>query len=253
MRPLPVRDRALILSGLAFITALSWAYMWYLARDPMAMCMANMDPWAAADLLAMFLMWTVMMVAMMIPSASPMILAFAGINHMRREQVPRYVSVGALVLGYIAAWTVFSAAATLAQAALHSATLLSPMMIGTSQKFGGLVLLGAGIFQWTPVKNICLRRCRSPLGFILTEWRDGSMGAFQMGLWQGIYCVGCCWLLMALLFVAGVMSLWWVAAIAAFVLIEKVTPAGPIIARAAGFILIAWGVWMILTPGSGVA
>jgi len=250
MQPLPVRDRTVILSGLIFITALSWAYMWYLARDPMAMCMANMNPWGAADLLAMFLMWTVMMVAMMIPSASPMILAFAGVNHIRRKQALRYSSLSALVLGYVTVWTAFSAAATLAQAALHSAALLSPMMIGTSQYFGGLVLLLAGIFQWTPVKNACLRRCRTPLGFILTEWREGSTGAFQMGLWQGIYCVGCCWLLMALLFVAGVMNLWWIAAIAAFVLIEKLTPAGPMVARAAGFILIAWGLWMILTPAN---
>ena len=250
MQALPVRDRAVILSALTSITALSWAYMWYLARDRMAMCMANMNPWGAADLLAMFLMWAVMMVAMMIPSASPMILAFAGVKQMRREQALRYSSVSALVLGYVAVWTAFSAAATLAQAALHSAALLSPMMISTSQYFGGFVLLLAGIFQWTPVKNACLRRCRSPLGFILTEWREGSIGAFHMGLRQGIYCVGCCWLLMVLLFVAGVMNLWWIAAIAAFVLIEKLTPAGSMISRAAGFILIAWGLWMILAPAN---
>jgi predicted metal-binding membrane protein len=243
---LPLRERTVVLSALAIVTALSWGYMWYLARDPMAMCMVNMRPWSPADLFALFAMWAVMMVAMMIPSASPMILAFAGVNRARQAQSLPYVPTSTFVLGYVAAWTGFSMAATLAQEALHSAALVSSMGISTSGIFGGILLVATGIFQWTPLKNSCLRHCRSPLGFILTEWREGARGAFQMGLRHGTYCIGCCWLLMALLFVAGVMNLWWVAAIAAFVLIEKVTTAGPWIARAAGTMLILWGGWMLV-------
>ena len=242
---LPLRERTVILSCLGFITALSWGYMWYLARDPMAMCMVNMNPWSAAELTALFAMWAVMMVAMMIPSASPMILAFAGVNRMRRTQSLPYVPTSVFVLGYVAAWTFFSLVATLTQEVLHSAALISSMGISNSRIIGGILLAATGIFQWTPLKNACLRHCRSPLGFILTEWREGTRGAFQMGVRHGMYCVGCCWLLMSLLFVAGVMNLWWVAAIAVFVLIEKVATVGPWIARAIGALLILWGGWML--------
>jgi predicted metal-binding membrane protein len=242
---LPLRERIVLLCGLVVMATLSWAYMWYLARDPMAMCMVNMNPWSPADLLALFAMWTVMMVAMMIPSASSMILAFAGVNRARRAQSLPYVPTAAFVLGYLAAWTAFSLLATLAQEALHSAALISSMGLSTSRILGGVLLVATGIFQWTPLKNGCLRHCRSPLGFLLTEWRDGTVGAFRMGLSHGSYCVGCCWLLMTLLFVAGVMNLWWVAAIAAFVLIEKVTPFGPRVARSTGVLLILWGGWLL--------
>jgi predicted metal-binding membrane protein len=243
---LPLRERAFVLSGLFAITALSWAYLWYLARDPMAMCMVNMNPWSAADLSALFAMWAVMMVGMMVPSALPMILAFAGVNRSRRAKSLSYVSTSTFVLGYVAAWIGFSIAATLAQEALHSGALVSSMGISSSRIFGGIVLMATGIFQWTPLKNACLRHCRSPIGFLLNDWRDGSGGAFQMGLRLGAYCVGCCWLLMGLLFVAGVMNLWWVAAITAFVLVEKVAPAGLWIARVSGTSMIVWGGWMLL-------
>jgi predicted metal-binding membrane protein len=242
---LPSRERAVLLSGLAALTGISWAYMWYLARDPMAMCMVNMNPWSRADLLALFGMWAVMMVAMMLPSASPMILAYAGVNRARRAQSLPYAPTAAFLVGYIAAWTAFSLLATLAQEALHTAALISSMGISTSRILGGVLLAATGVFQWTPLKNACLRHCRSPLGFILTEWRDGAWGAFRMGLRHGSYCVGCCWLMMALLFIAGVMNLWWVAAIAAFVLIEKLAPFGPWLARGTGALLIVWGAWVL--------
>jgi len=243
--PLPVRERAWVLSGLVLIAALAWGYLWDLARDPMALCMVNMHPWSAADLGALFAMWAVMMVGMMIPSASPMILALAGVNRARRAKSLPYAPTSAFALGYAAAWTGFSLLATLAQEALHSAALVSSMGVGTSGFLGGALLVATGIFQWTPLKDACLRHCRSPLGFILTEWRDGTTGAFQMGLRHGVYCVGCCWLLMALLWVVGVMNLWWVAAIAAFVLIEKVAGQGPWIARATGVWLTLWGGWVL--------
>lgn len=242
---LPPRERAVVLCSLAALTALSWTYMWYLADDAMAMCMVNMNPWSRADLLALFAMWAVMMVAMMIPSASPMVLAFAGVNRTRRAQSLSYAPTAVFVLGYLAAWTTFSLLATLLQATLHTAALISSTGVSTSRILGSVLLVLTGIFQWTSLKNACLRHCRSPLGFLLTEWREGARGAFQMGLRHGAHCVGCCWLLMFLLFIAGVMNLWWVAAIAAFVLIEKVMPCGPLIARGTGMLLIAWGGWLL--------
>jgi predicted metal-binding membrane protein len=213
----------------------------------MAMCMVNMNPWSSADLSALFAMWAVMMVGMMVPSAFPMILAFAAVNRSRRAKTLSYVSTSTFVLGYVTAWTAFSIAAALAQEVLHSAALVSSMGVGTSRIFGGIVLTATGIFQWTPLKNACLRRCRSPIGFLLTEWRDGTRGAFHMGLHLGAYCVGCCWLLMALLFIAGVMNLWWVAVITAFVLLEKLAPAGLWIARTTGVMLVLWGGWTLIT------
>jgi len=238
---LPKRDRVVVLSSLAAITTLSWAYLWGIARDPMAMCMVNMHPWTMRDLSALFGMWAIMMIAMMMPAASPMILAFAGVNRGRRQQSLSYVSTSAFVLGYLGAWTIFSLAAMLAQEALHSAALLSSMGTSTSTTLGGALLAGICAFQFTPLKNTCLRHCRSPLGFILTEWRDGTRGALQMGVRHGVYCVGCCWLLMGLLFVAGVMNLWWVAAISGLVLLEKVASAGLRIERITGLLLVVWG------------
>jgi predicted metal-binding membrane protein len=216
-----------------------------MAHDPMAMCMVNMHPWSLGDLTALFGMWAIMMIAMMMPAASPMILAFAGVNRARQKRSLSFVSTSAFVLGYLGAWTIFSLAATLAQEALHSAALLSSMGTPTSNTLGGVLLAGTGVFQFTSLKNACLRHCRSPLGFILTEWRDGTWGALQMGLRHGLYCVGCCWLLMGLLFVAGVMNLWWVAAIAALVLLEKVARAGLRIERITGLLLLAWGGWVL--------
>lgn len=242
---LPLRDRAVMLLSLGLLTFISWAYMWYLAADAMALCSVNTRPWRAADLLSDFAMWSVMMVAMMVPSTSPMILAFAGMNRARREKSMPFAPPAAFIAGYLATWTAFSALATLAQEALRSAALLSPMMVASSRLLGGVLLIAAGIFQWTPFKNACLSHCRSPLGFLLTEWRDGRAGAFRMGWRHGRFCVGCCWLLMALLFVMGVMNLWWVAGIAAFVLIEKLLPGGRHIARVAGAAMIGCGIWLI--------
>lgn len=242
---LPRRERVIVLCGLAALTALSWTYMWHLARDGMDMCMVNMNPWSRTDLLALFAMWAVMMIGMMVPSASPMVLAFASINRARRAQSLSYVSTILFVFGYLAVWTTFSLLATLLQEALHTAALVSSIGASTSRILGGVLLALTGIFQWTPLKSGCLRHCRSPLGFLLTEWREGAGGAFQMGLRHGAYCVGCCWLLMSLLFIAGVMNLWWVAAIAAFVLFEKVTPFGSWVARTTGVVLIAWSGWVL--------
>ncbi len=183
---------------------------------------------------------------MMLPSAAPMILTFSTVNRKRREQEQPFVPTGIFVLGYLAVWTIFSALAALAQWALHATALLSPTMASTSPFFGRALLIAAGVFQWTPMKHACLRHCRSPLSFLMTDWREGKSGALRMGLKHGAYCTGCCWFLMALLFVAGVMNMWWVAIIAGFVLLEKVAPKGMWIGRIAGALLIAWGAWMML-------
>ncbi|MGH3089900.1 MAG: DUF2182 domain-containing protein [Rubrobacteraceae bacterium] len=243
------RDRIIVLSGLAVIAVLSWAYTAYLARDAqnmeMGMAMPRMQAWGIVDFTLMFVMWAVMMVAMMTPSAAPMILTFANVNRRRRKQRLPYAPTGIFLLGYLVVWAGFAALAAAAQWGLHTASLLSPTMVGASPILGGVLLLGAGTYQWTSLKHACLRRCRSPLGFILNEWREGRRGALFMGLKHGGYCTGCCWFLMALLFVAGVMNLLWVAVIAGFVLLEKVAPAGHRVGRVAGVILIGWGAWAV--------
>jgi len=190
------------------------------------------------------------MVAMMIPSAAPMILTFALVNRKRRESERPFVPTGIFLLGYLVVWTGFSVLAAVAQWILHAKALLSPMMVSTSPMLGGALLLGAGVFQWTPLKNTCLAHCRSPLGFLMTDWREGRWGAFVMGLQHGAYCIGCCWILMALLFVAGVMNMWWIAIIAVFVLLEKVAPKDLFIGKMAGTLLALWGLWLIVMQSS---
>jgi predicted metal-binding membrane protein len=247
------RDRLLVVAGLLALTLLAWVYM---AREAHSMnltgicCCAGMkmsgpdtSGWDAQTLLPLFLMWAEMMVAMMIPSAAPVILTFAAVNRKRQAQEHPFVPTFAFVVGYLAIWTVFSAVAALAQWTLHSAALLSPKMISTSPILAGALLVAAGVFQWTGLKQACLRHCRSPLSFLMTEWREGRRGAFLMGLKHGAFCTGCCWALMALLFVAGVMNMWWIAVLTLFVLVEKVTPGGLWVGRVAGIGLCAWGIW----------
>ena len=250
------RDRAVVLAGLLAISALAWGYMAHEARAMyhtgvckcagMRMSGPDTQSWSASTLLPLFLMWAEMMVAMMTPSAAPMILTFATLNRKRREQERPFVPTGIFLSGYLAAWTAFSALAALAQWILHSTALLSPMMVSRSPGLGGALLIAAGIFQWTPIKNACLLRCRSPLSFLMTDWREGRLGALVMGFKHGAYCTGCCWFLMALLFVAGVMNIWWVAAISVLVLLEKVAPKGLQLGRIFGLAFTVWGAWMML-------
>jgi predicted metal-binding membrane protein len=244
------RDRAFVIACLAGIVAIAWAYMIYLDRGMgksmgMEMGVPRMEGWGTVDFVLMFFMWAVMMVAMMTPSATPMILTFSRINRERHERRNPIVATGVFLAGYLVVWTVFSALATFAQWGLHRAALLSPMMVSNNPLLGGMLLIGAGVFQYTPLKHACLAHCRSPIGFFMTEWREGNRGAFLMGVRHGNYCVGCCWLLMALLFVAGVMNLLWVATIAAYVLVEKIVPAGHWVSRAIGLFIIVGGAWMV--------
>ena len=246
------KDRLIIYTGLVIIVALAWAYMFHLDNEmrSMDMSIAHMMPsmqiWDFTKFLLMFVMWIVMMVAMMLPSAAPTAIIFAGVYKKRKKEDKPFVPLGIFLVGYFTIWTVFSLIATVAQMLLQQAALLSPMMVSTSSILGGSILLAAGLFQFTSLKHACLNQCRNPIEFLSKEWREGSAGAFIMGIKHGYFCVGCCWMLMALLFVAGVMNLLWVAAIALFVLVEKVLPYPIWTSRVGGILLILWGLWMLV-------
>jgi predicted metal-binding membrane protein len=197
--------------------------------------------WSLIDGVFTFTMWTVMMVGMMAPSAMPVLLVF-GASRVRRAERGGAAAVVAFGLGYIAVWAGFSAFAALAQGGLHRAALLSPAMATTSAPLAAAVLVAAGVYQLTPLKYACLSHCQSPMGFLMSHWREGRSGAFQMGLSHGVYCVGCCWALMVVLFVVGVMNLLWVAVLAGFVLVEKLGYGGHWVSRAGGVLLVAAGI-----------
>ncbi len=243
-------DRAIVGLSLAGITALGWLYLIVeadkMSRMDESMAMPHMVSWDANYLGFLFVMWSIMMVAMMVPSVTPMVMMFTTVNRKRRESDRTdLVPVGVFVSGYLIAWMAFSAAAAIAQWTLHAAALVSPMMTSSSAILGGALLIAGGIYQWTPLKYACLIHCRTPMSFLMTSWRPGRTGALVMGVHHGSFCVGCCWVLMVLLFVAGVMNVLWVAAIAAFVFIEKVAPRGDLLGRVAGVLLVAAGAWVI--------
>ncbi|MDP9098572.1 MAG: DUF2182 domain-containing protein [Verrucomicrobiota bacterium] len=250
---IPRRERWIIAAALAAIAAAAWAYMIREARGMnltgVCECLGMQMGGSASDgfstLLPLFLMWAGMMVAMMLPSATPMILTFAAVSRNRRQQERPYVPVTIFVAGYIAIWTAFSVLAALAQWLLHRHALLSTAMASQSAGLGGILLLAAGVFQFTPLKHACLTQCRAPFDFIMTRWREGTGGAFRMGIEHGLFCAGCCWALMGLLFVAGVMNILWIAALSLIVGLEKLLPRGLWLSSATGVILTAWGAWLI--------
>ncbi|MEO5702086.1 MAG: DUF2182 domain-containing protein [Casimicrobiaceae bacterium] len=244
------RDRLILGGTLLAIVALSWGYLVLMDAHMEAMLthgatMADVSrPWAVRDLAFTLLMWVVMMIGMMAPAAAPVLHLYA------KAQAGRGRSPVAATLwfasGYALAWSAFSAVATLAQWLLHLAALLSPTLAASSPLLGGMLLCAAGAYQFTPLKRVCLIHCRSPLGFLLSRWRDGPLGAFGMGLRHGAYCLGCCWALMALLFVAGVMNLLWIAALALLVLVEKAAPRGLVVGRVAGAVMLGVGIGVLL-------
>lgn len=257
-------DRVFIGCCMLAIFVLAWAYLVHLDQQmmpsmshkalPSGMDMPGMPmarAWSATDVFLTFAMWIVMMAGMMIPSVMPIVLLFAGAHASRGKTSVRMLT-STFVLGYALMWTGFSALATLAQYALHDAGLLPPSMAASSSWVSGAILCAAGAYQLTPLKRACLLHCRSPLGFFMTHWRGGSLGALQMGLRHGAYCLGCCWAMMLVLFVVGVMNLLWVAALALFVLMEKAGPAGVLASRVAGVAMIAAGIFFI-AGASGVA
>ena len=239
------RDRLLIMAGLAVLTLLAWGYMATMATQ-MSDARAGMlvPTWSVSDFFFAFGMWSVMMMGMMLPSASPMVLTFAGICRQRNTGAP-VMHTALFVSGYLLVWVGYSAGAALLQGAFHMAALLTPMGASTSPLLAGGLLVIAGVFQWTPLKDACLTGCRTPMGFLMAEWRPGQRGAFLMGLRHGWNCALCCWATMALMFVLGVMNLLWMAALTAFCLIEKIAPAGDRVGRASGALLVGWGGWLI--------
>jgi predicted metal-binding membrane protein len=258
------RDRIVVVFALAVITVLAWGYVLWLAAD-MNMDAAGMSgsrmipaglglmapalaPWRWFEFVLVLLMWIVMMVGMMTPSAAPMILIYARVGRTAAKGGTPFASISWFVAGYLLVWSGFSLAATTAQWALERSNLLDAGMAGKSSILGAIILIAAGAYQWTSLKARCLKECQAPLTFIQRQggFRSDVRGALLLGLKHGAYCLGCCWMLMALLFVGGVMNLLWIAAIASIVLAEKVLPSGRLVARLAGLGLIAGGAWLVL-------
>ena len=231
------------------VPLLAWLWIVVMARDmygPMTGASAWMMTrrWDVAHLLLLWAMWAVMMIAMMLPTASPLVLLYGA---AARRAAPRTASrhTYALAAGYLLAWTVFSLGATALQRVLSSQLLVSPMMEAATSRVSAVLLLIAGAYQWTPLKQACLRTCQSPLGFLMGRWREGASGAFRMGLEHGTYCVGCCWALMLLLFAGGVMNIAVIVGLMVWVGFEKLTPYGRIGAQVTGALMITGGIWLL--------
>jgi predicted metal-binding membrane protein len=271
------RDRAIVIAAIAGLTILAWAYILWLAVQmdmagmpaskhggmempgmnmrgasmPMAGMAHAVEPafraWSAADFAFTFTMWAVMMVGMMTPSVAPMVLLYAVVGRKAAASGRPLAATGCFIMGYLVAWIGFSLAATTAQLTLIRFSLLSPTMASTSDIFGGAVLVAAGLYQWSPLKDTCLGKCQSPLGFLVSRggFRPVPVGSLRLGAEHGAYCVGCCWGLMALLFVGGVMNVLWIAGLAILVLLEKVVPVGRLVPRAAGAVMAAAGLFLV--------
>ena len=260
------RDRLVVAGALAMIAALAWGYVLWLAAD---MDMGGMDmsgfrmipagtgimapanaPWRPIEFAFVFVMWAVMMVGMMAPSAAPIILIYARLGRQAKAAGKPFAATGWFADGYFLAWIGFSLAATLAQWVFERAALLDSRMATASNLLGGIVLIAAGIYQWTPIKSACLAQCQTPFRFLMSHggFRSNVLGCLHLGLLHGTYCVGCCSVLMALLFMVGVMNVLWIALLALLVLLEKLTPWGRWVARIAGAVCIAAGAWIMFSP-----
>lgn len=276
------RDRAMVVIAIVTITVLAWAYiLWLAAQMGMAMptaataehamagmnmpgaseTMAGMDmgsgvgaavepafrPWSVGDFAFMFTMWAVMMVGMMTPSVAPMVLLYAAVGRNAAASGRPLAATGWFVAGYLSAWTAFSLAATGAQWTLTRLALLTPMMASASGVFGGIVLLTAGLYQWSPLKDTCLHQCQTPLGFLMSRggFRSNPFAALRLGAEHGAYCVGCCWVLMTLLFVGGIMNVLWIAGLTILILVEKIVPMGRLTPRVAGAVIATAGVFLL--------
>ncbi len=274
------RDRVVVIAALVLVLCLSWLYilagagmgMSALDMSSLSMALGNAGPtamtegmgvamggdmggamsamatpvdWTAGYAVLMFFMWWIMMIAMMLPSAAPMILLHAVVD--RRTKARAGVQgepwpTAAFTLGYLLVWALFSALAAALQWGFEAAGVLSPMMMNsTSTLFAGLILVFAGLYQLTPIKQACLRHCRGPITFLSRHWRPGAGGALTMGLHHGAYCLGCCWGLMAILFFGGIMNLYWIIGLALIVLLEKLLPLGPRLSLVTGGLLMLWG------------
>jgi predicted metal-binding membrane protein len=257
------RDRVVVAAALIALTALAWAHVIWLIDDMamggmdmtgfrmipagMGLMMPTLAPWQPIEFAFVFAMWAVMMIGMMTPSAAPMVLLYARVGRQAAMQAKPFAASGWFLGGYFLAWVAFALAATLGQWTLERAALLTPTMEGASEIFGGTVLIAAGLYQWTSLKDVCLRQCQTPWLFIQRHggFRRDAAGSLALGARHGAYCVGCCWALMALLFVGGVMNVLWIAGIAIFVLMEKIILVGRVIARIAGAGFLVGGAWLL--------
>ncbi len=280
------RDRAVVIAAITTISVLAWVYTLWLAAQMSTMempapaagsgmtgmnmpdmtmpgasgTMSGMSvsgmsaaaepafrPWSIADFSFMFIMWAVMMVGMMTPSVAPMVLLYATVGRNAAASGRPLAATGWFLAGYLSAWVAFSLAATSAQWILTRLALLTPMMESASGAFGGFVLIAAGLYQWSPLKDTCLKQCQTPLGFLVRRggFRSEPLGALRLGAEHGLYCVGCCWVLMALLFIGGVMNALWIAGLAILVLVEKVVPTGRLIPRLAGAGMAVVGLFLL--------
>lgn|SRR5690349_15942357 len=258
------RDRAVVIFALAIISLLAWVDLAWLAND---MWMGGMDmagyrmipagqglmlpdraPWQPIEFVFVLTMWAAMMIGMMTPSVTPLILIYARVGRQAANTGQPFTATAWFASGYLLSWVAFSVLATLAQWTLQRAALLSPMMESTSNVLGGIVLIAAGVYQWTPLKDTCLANCRAPLTFIMRHggFRREPTASLSLGMLHGFYCIGCCWALMALLFVGGVMNLLWIAILAVLVLLEKLLAFGRILARLAGIGFAVGGVYLLL-------
>ena len=277
------RDRAVVLVTLAVVVLASWAYIlagagmgmsaWQMSSLDLALgrvkpmpiaeasagamsggemsggmreamsAMATPVRWNLAYVAIMVSMWWAMMIAMMVPSAAPMILLYAAVARRHRQiGSDALLPTGIFGWGYVAVWGFFSMIAAALQWGFEAAGILSPMMMNsTSLLFAAAILLAAGFYQLTPAKQACLRHCRGPIQFLMGHWRLGRWGAFWMGAEHGAYCLGCCWALMALLFFGGVMNLYWIGGLALIVLLEKTMPSGDTLGKVIGGLLVLWG------------
>ena len=244
------RDRWLVGIALLLISALALGYTVWLATgfDMSGMMSPDFIPWTAWHFAFMFAMWAVMMIGMMTPSVAPMVLLYAAIARQSRARGLSFAPAGWFALGYLLAWTAFAAVATLLQLLLEWQAVVTPMMAGTSRTLGGVLLLAAGIYQWLPIKDTCLTQCRAPLSFVQRHggFQSSARGSIRLGVLHGLYCIGCCWVLMALLFAFGVMNLLWIAGLMLYVLFEKVVPYPRVVSRFAGVIALAAGIALIL-------
>ena len=257
------RMQIVVVAALLALAALAWAYVIWLANEMSApAAMANMPGmamsgvamvapalgrWTLTHFLFIFTMWAVMMVGMMTPTVTPTVLIYARVTPQTPSLGWRLAPAAWFAAGYLIAWTLFSVFAAMAQWGLESLALLTPMMASASHRFGGLVLVAAGAYQWLPFKDACLSQCRTPLAFIQRHggFQASAAGALRLGLLHGAFCVGCCWALMAVLFVVGVMNLLWIAALMIVALLEKAAPGGRYLARLAGVAALVAGLWML--------
>lgn len=250
------RDRWIVAVTLVLVSSLAWA--WLLSGAGMAMNafemtrhsrlgmdMMDSPVWTINYIILMFFMWWIMMIAMMLPSAAPTILLAAALNRRSKATTPPFGSTGLFTAAYLLAWAGFSIIAVVVQWWMQQNGWLNNMLVGQSWLINGLLLLAAGLWQFSPWKHACLKHCQSPVEFLTTQRQQGKSAALQMGLLHGAYCLGCCWFLMALLFVGGVMNLYWIVGLTIYVWVEKVASGGELISRLMGTLLALWGLGIL--------